>query len=79
MPTSDTDTSSDMVVNRPRPVLYAEVTISTSRPPNVPDIEPSQYEEIKPHNVDKEVSEANTIRSCRGPTSVACRYYSSLL
>ena len=39
-----------------RPVLYTAVTISTTRPPNVPAIEPSQYEEIKPHNVDKEVS-----------------------
>ena len=45
-----------MVVSGLRPVLYAAVTISTTRPPNVPDIEPPQYAEIKPHSVDKEVS-----------------------
>ena len=45
-----------MVANGLRPVAYAQLTISPSRPTEVPVIEPFQYEEIRPHSVDKEVS-----------------------
>ena len=54
--TSAIDTSSDMVVNRPKPVPYVEVTISTTGGrSNVPAAESSQYKEITPHRVNKNV------------------------